>query len=169
MKNILTIAIAVAAMAFFASEQVAAQGFNNGYLFGTGVNQSFIGGGSRFQAPPYFATFPPVYYNGIVRRPYGISPFAAPPGIEPVELRAIPAEIKPVTIRNPHMKSSTPMMKAKKGALKETIDKATWVKNPHFDVIDNAAYAPAAVTHFSKRFTHNDLYITIYGYAIHVF
>jgi len=142
MKNILTIAIAVAAMAFFASEQVAAQGFNNGYLFGTGVNQSFIGGGSRFQAPPYFATFPPVYYNGIVRRPYGISPFAAPPGIEPVELRAIPVdEVQPITIRNPHMKhakpASAPAMKAEK--TDKAANKTTWVKNPHYDAIDNAA------------------------------
>lgn len=145
MKNILTIAVAVAALAFFSADQASAQGLHSGFQFGTGVGQSFGGGGgccssgTRFRSLPYFAQFPPVYYNGIVRRPYGISPFAAPPGIEPVELRAIPAEIKPVTIRNPHMKSSTPMMKAKKGALKETINKATWVKNPHFDVIDNAA------------------------------
>ena len=48
---------------------------------------------------PYFAKFPPVYYSGIVKRPYGISPFATPPGIIPTELQvAVP---KPVTISNP--------------------------------------------------------------------
>lgn len=141
MKNILTLAVAVAALTFCASEQVAAQGFINGYQFGAGFNQTCCGGGgSRFTAPPYFAQFPPVYYSGIVRRPYGISPYAAPAGIEPVELRAIPAEVAPITIRNPYIKGaapvSTPATKSK--AADELGNKTTWTKNPHFDVIDPA-------------------------------
>ena len=140
MKNILTLAIAVAALALFSTlstEQASAQGYNNGYLFGTGVNQSF-GGRSNFQAPPYFAQFPPVYYSGIVRRPYGISPYAAPAGIEPVELRAIPAEeISPITISNPYMNkvesASGPKMETEKDTADETNNKTTWTKNKYFD------------------------------------
>jgi hypothetical protein len=145
MKNILTLAVAVAAMALFASEQAAAQGYNNGYLFGTGVNQACCGsgGGARFTAPPYFAQFPPVYYSGIVRRPYGISPYAAPAGIEPVELRAIPAEVKPLTVRNPYMNNtqsaSGPAMEVEADSADDAANKTTWTKNPHFDVIDSVA------------------------------
>ena len=144
MKNIFTLAVAVAALALFASEQASAQGYINGYQFGTGVGQSFgFGGGTRFQSPPYFAQFPPVYYSGIVRRPYGISPFAAPPGIEPVELRAIPAEVAPVTISNPYTKDATPAsgpaMKKESDSATEMNNKTTWMKNPHLDEIDHAA------------------------------
>ena len=145
MKNINLLAVAFAALALFASEQASAQGYINGYQFGTGVGQSFgFGGGTRFQSPPYFAQFPPVYYSGIVRRPYGISPFAAPPGIEPVELRAIPAEVAPVTIRNPYSNhhatpASGPAMKAKADSATEMNNKTTWTKNPHFSEIDQAA------------------------------
>ena len=100
MKRIFILAIAAVAMVFTTSTDASAQSYSNGYAFGTGIGQSFrggFGGGSRFTAPPYFAQFPPVYYNGIVRRPYGISPYAAPPGIAPVELNAIPEQIAPVS------------------------------------------------------------------------
>ncbi|HMP78911.1 MAG TPA: hypothetical protein PKD54_05625, partial [Pirellulaceae bacterium] len=49
---------------------------------------------------PYFAKFPPVHYSGIVPRPYGISPYAAPPGIMPVEMM-VPAPTAPAVIKNP--------------------------------------------------------------------
>jgi|GEM_PF-979976 len=158
MKNIFTLAVAVAALALFASEQASAQGYSTGYQFGTGVNQSHRGGGcnqwgggffsgfnriglDRAMAPPYFAQFPPVYYSGIVRRPYGISPYAAPAGIEPVELRAIPAEVAPVTIRNPYIKKASPVSGPSTDAQStdEAANKTTWTSNPHFDVIDKAA------------------------------
>lgn len=35
--------------------------------------------------PPYFALHPPVYYDRIVPRAYGMSPYAAPAGVMPVE------------------------------------------------------------------------------------
>lgn len=35
--------------------------------------------GSSIRTPPYFATNPPVYYGARHSRPYGLSPFAAPP------------------------------------------------------------------------------------------
>lgn len=34
---------------------------------------------------PYFSLFPPVYYSTPVARPYGFSPFALPPGVQPAE------------------------------------------------------------------------------------
>lgn len=140
MKNILTLAIAVAAVVLFASEQASAQGYAGGYGFGAGIcNAGCNGGVSRFQAPPYFAQFPPVYYNGIVRRPYGISPYAAPAGIEPVELRAVPEEVKPMTIRNPYIKNVPVSLPAGKGkAADRLMNKTTWTTNPHFVVIDEA-------------------------------
>ena len=49
---------------------------------------------------PHFAQYPPVYYsNDIVRRPYGVSPFAAPPGIVPVEMQ-VQQTPKPAVIKN---------------------------------------------------------------------
>ena len=35
--------------------------------------------GTSIRTPPYFATNPPVYYGTRYARPYGLSPFAAPP------------------------------------------------------------------------------------------
>ena len=45
------------------------------YAFG--VPFAYFGG--SVQTPPYFATNPPVYYGSRYARPYGISPFPAPP------------------------------------------------------------------------------------------
>lgn len=139
MKRMLILAIAVVVLVFTTSD-ASAQHYNNGYAFGTGIGQSFCGGfgGSRFTAPPYFAQHPPVYYSGIVRRPYGISPYAAPPGVAPVEM-SIPVETaQPLSIRNPFVKQPMPVsapekqpVRAKK-AIKNVNNKTTWVKNPFF-------------------------------------
>lgn len=51
--------------------------------------------------PPYFALHPPVYYSNFVPRPYGFSPYALPPGVPPIEPVV---EVKPVEIKNPHVK-----------------------------------------------------------------
>lgn len=129
MKNVVRLTFTVAAAALFACSagEANAQTYDGGYRFGVGINQSnrfspsnrFQGNQGRFRGGnnfgfggifyggvrerqedlPYFAKFPPVYYSGIVKRPYGISPFATPPGIIPTELQvAVP---KPVTISNP--------------------------------------------------------------------
>lgn len=140
MKRMLILAIAVVALVFTTSD-ASAQSYNNGYGFGTGIGQSFIGGfggGSRFTAPPFFAQHPPVYYNGIVRRPYGISPYAAPPGIVPVEM-TIPVETaQPRKVHNPFFKQSMNVSapekqpaRAKK-AVKNMNNQTTWVKNPFY-------------------------------------
>ena len=140
MKRILILAIAAVAMVFTTSTDASAQSYSNGYAFGTGIGQSFrggFGGGSRFTAPPYFAQFPPVYYNGIVRRPYGISPYAAPPGIAPVELHAIPEQIAPLTIKNTYVEQAQPVStpKAQSAPKHEGMNidnKTTWIKNPFY-------------------------------------
>ena len=38
---------------------------------------------NNIRTPPYFATNPPVYYGARHARPYGFSPFAAPPLVLP--------------------------------------------------------------------------------------
>lgn len=141
MKRMLILAIAIVAMVFTTTTDASAQSYFGGYGFGTGVGQSFQGsfGGSRFTAPPYFAQFPPVYYNGIVRRPYGISPYAAPAGIAPVEL-SIPQEaIPPMTIRNPFVQQAHPVatphkkpVRTKKAEVNNMHNQTTWVKNPFY-------------------------------------
>jgi hypothetical protein len=118
-------AVAALLTAGNASLSFAQSGYHDGYGFGTGFgigNQLPYDGAAaqhrschpgfgllpfgtinfapRVEEPPYFAKFPPVYYSHIVRRPYGVSPYAAPPGIAPVEM-AVPAPL-PVTITNPH-------------------------------------------------------------------
>jgi len=90
--------------------------FNTGFQFGAGANAAnthpgfgFGGFGAPFARgfasrqvrPPYFAEFPPVYYNGIVRRPYGISPYAAPAGVVPVEMQVATESIEPSVVKNP--------------------------------------------------------------------
>ena len=153
MKRILTIAFAVVAVTIMADSSAQAQLNSSGYGFGVGINQARFGGGfrsgggnfrsgglgflgglqniQRFEEPPYFARFPPVYYSGIVKRPYGISPYAAPPGIAPVEL-SIPS---PVTVKNKYFNSEiAPVSKATETETtsSELDDKttATWVANP---------------------------------------
>jgi hypothetical protein len=62
----------------------------------------------RVEEPPYFAKFPPVYYDAdIVKRPYGISPYAVPPGILPTEMYVAPAQS--ARIVNPYVdKAASP-------------------------------------------------------------
>ena len=138
MKRMLILAIAVVALVFTTTPDASAQSYNNGYNFGTGVGQSFLGGfgGNRFTAPPYFAQFPPVYYNGIVRRSYGVSPFAAPPGIVPVEMTVPHETAQPLHVRNPFVKQSLPVSAPQKQPVRmkksDISNQTTWVKNPFY-------------------------------------
>ena len=109
MKRFLLLAM-VALSCSIVADSAHAQGYHNGYAFGLGVNNSFpVIGQSYFSREdvPYFAKFPPVYYSHIVRRPYGVSPYAAPACIAPIEL-SIPA-IEPQVIVNPHVAPETPI------------------------------------------------------------
>jgi len=82
-----------------------------GFQFGTGFG--WAQQPLRFTSPredlPYFAKFPPVYYGDMVRRPYGFSPYALPPGIPPVELAVIEQQMGPRTIINPFFHPARPV------------------------------------------------------------
>lgn len=91
------VAVAAALMAFSSSPAQAHDGCGcGGWTQHYGYNFNHSG----FERPPYFALYPPVYYSDqIVRRPMGISPFAAPPGVIPAEMTVMP---EPATIVNPY-------------------------------------------------------------------
>ncbi|MDP1562311.1 MAG: hypothetical protein Q8M16_13105 [Pirellulaceae bacterium] len=75
----------------------------NGYDFGVGWGwaQQPLRLSTPREDLPYFAKFPPVYYGDMVRRPYGFSPYALPPGIEPIEQRVLQQTTGARTILNP--------------------------------------------------------------------
>lgn len=115
MKRLMMLAVLGAAVCATTMMTESAQAQVDGYRFGVGIRQSrqfrnfgvvrnfgFAHGAvhHRIAEPPYFALYPPVYYSDqIIRRPYGVSPFAAPAGIVPVEMQVVP---QPARIVNPH-------------------------------------------------------------------
>ena len=151
MKRLLTMAVALAAVALFSQSEVQAQNFNQGFQFGAGLNSGF-GGGSGFnrgfggfgrfgfsrgirtrEVLPYFAKFPPLYYNNIIDRPVGISPFAAPAGVRPVELNYAP--VKRVTKKNPFYEGSAIPVKTVPATESPIKQKTTWIANPYMGSI----------------------------------
>lgn len=127
-KNLSIFSFACLTMAVFTSA-ACGQGFQSGYQFGAGLGavgfvDPFFGAGGNFRSfsreqLPYFAQFPPVYYSHIVRRPYGISPFAAPPGILPAEMMVPTVPVNPKQILNPHFQGQQPI---KRGMLGQEIE-----------------------------------------------
>ena len=101
MKRFLCLAVAFVAAATIGASEAEAQCCNNN----SGFNFQQFGynfNNSGFERPPHFALFPPVYYSDqIVRRPVGISPFAATPGIVPAELKV---HSEPTMVQNPYFK-----------------------------------------------------------------
>lgn len=100
------LAIAAIAIATSATSVDSAEAQIRGYAAGIGFGysqQSSV----RFISPrediPYFAKYPPVYYGDMVRRPYGISPYAVPPGIMPAEYSAPVSRPCAQTIVNPYV------------------------------------------------------------------
>ena len=141
MRTLLSLALVVGMMAVFTntSEAQCAGGcYGAGYGYGAGFFANQFGPRGFVtprEQPPYFATYPPVYYSGIVRRPYGISPYAAPAGITPVEM-SIPA---PVTITNPfYDKEVAPVsneVPVEPKANDGSGNKVTWQRNPYIESI----------------------------------
>ena len=153
MKRLLALAVAVAAITMMAETDANAQGYTQGYNFGVGINAAVRPGigyrdfynrrgfyGNQFrdnslsrefrrEKPPYFATFPPVYYSNIVKRPYGVSPYAAPSGIVPVEMLG-PAPA-PVSITNPFFNNEVSPAKAPAQPKAKSDDKVTRSQNPY--------------------------------------
>ena len=103
-------------------------GFGGFRTFGGG----FGGGISSRDDLPYFAKFPPVYYSNIIARPVGISPFAAPSGIRPVELDYAP--VKEVTKKNPFYDPAAHPVKATPKKV-EARQKTTWIANPYMGTV----------------------------------
>jgi len=88
------------------AQNVYGRAYGQGYGFGLGYQAPFFVGNFGYVRPseelPYFSKFPPVYYSHIVPRPYGVSPYAAPPGIVPTEYMVQPLA-QPEVIRNPYV------------------------------------------------------------------
>ena len=159
MKRFIAIAAALAAIVICSEGNAQAQSrLHSGGFPYPGVCQGFGGGfgngfgfGSRFQReqPPFFAKFPPVYYSRAVKRPYGISPYAAPAGVRPVELDYFkPVLTNPVVVKNPYYNDGTKSAmdseikinskvkmdtKVKTEVKPEKIKTASWRVNPFFE------------------------------------
>jgi hypothetical protein len=75
-----SLALVFAAAMTAGSSPAAAHGFDGLGFLPYGFYQPYGARyGTSIRTPPYFATNPPVYYGARHARPYGISPFAAPP------------------------------------------------------------------------------------------
>lgn len=130
MKRLLAIAVAIASVTLLANQSEAQL---HGFQFGVGLRQAHRNHGLAFRGfsepreqPPYFAKFPPVYYNDIVPRNYGVSPYAVPAGIMPVEGIG---KGKPARIVNEFYKKEEGENKAKNkddAASEQSIKKAPW-------------------------------------------
>jgi len=104
-----------------ANAQINAFGNNIVSQMGNGTNLAQVRGGIAFppynyhelyrtiprpfgnSILPYFSLYPPVYYSHSVPRPYGYSPFALPPGMQPAEALAGPVNNSEEII-NPYVK-----------------------------------------------------------------
>ena len=80
MSRLFSALVLAALVSLSTSQSASAQypgfgGFCNPFFGGGGL---YYGSGS-YRTPPYFAVHPPVYYGARYARPYGMSPFAAPP------------------------------------------------------------------------------------------
>jgi hypothetical protein len=148
MSRLFFVAVAFVAAACLSESNSSAQHIGQGYQFAAGFQAAGFGscGGTLFRSMPreqlpYFAQYPPVYYSHIVPRPYGVSPYASPAGIVPVEM-SIPAAAAPstTTINNPffkrNVKAKLPeVTPANEPANQKTNTKTTLNKkivNPHF-------------------------------------
>ena len=149
MRKLMIMALAAVAVVAWSNTDLSAQTYQNSYRFGVGLgygnnfgNFGFnnrlhrgfpLFGGSvgvlpRHEAPPYFAQFPPVYYSGITPRPYGISPYAAPPGITPVEM-TVP---QPQAVTNPYYQQEVaPVSNQPNVNEVDTDNKTTHIVNPY--------------------------------------
>lgn len=65
----------------------------------------------RIPVPPYYALHPPVYYGSQVRRPYGYSPYANYPVMQPTRVLAFEQPVVGVPgllIENPYLPPQAP-------------------------------------------------------------
>ena len=151
MKRIIAMAAALAAIVIFAQGNAQAQttlhpgGFpfpgmsacGGGFGFGGGIGFGGFPLQLDREQPPYFAKFPPVYYSHAVKRPYGVSPYAAPAGVVPVEMSHPLPSVDPVLIENPHFTKGSSELKAQPKTDQQVSVKKDkivgWQANPFFN------------------------------------
>ena len=86
MKRLLVVAFLALSATVVSSPQASAQYPANYGFFPWGFYQPYGARyGTAIRTPPYFATNPPVYYGARHARPYGLSPFASPPLVQPAD------------------------------------------------------------------------------------
>ncbi|MEL7498154.1 MAG: hypothetical protein AAFN77_11120 [Planctomycetota bacterium] len=146
MKRLIAVAVAAIAITVVVQSEAQAQSYYGGYQFGAGIRANCGGlgiGGINFQReqPPYFAKFPPVYYSHIVKRPYGVSPYAAPAGIAPVEMGYQQPVITPITKVNPYFRPVEPVADQQADEQPDNDDKVTWRSNPFFNNVQTGIVA----------------------------
>lgn len=79
MRILTALFLLMSCMIFSSTQLYADQPAWSGFL-PYGFYQPYGAGySSSIRTPPYFATNPPVYYGQRFSRPYGLTPFAAPP------------------------------------------------------------------------------------------
>jgi hypothetical protein len=115
-KSLLIVAVALSAASATQAQGQMWGGYNAGFYGGLPYSVYVL------DSVPYYALHPPVYYSHIVRRPYGYSPYAYPPGIMTPErspgaaqtidnsqvrrsrnYEALVAQVEPKTIINPYV------------------------------------------------------------------
>ncbi|KAA5543095.1 hypothetical protein FYK55_12460 [Roseiconus nitratireducens] len=86
MKRIVLAAAAIAAVAIGCTQNASADQPMGYPFYPFGFYQPYGAQyGASLGTPPYFALNPPVYYGARHARPYGLSPFAAPPMVSAPE------------------------------------------------------------------------------------
>ena len=154
-STVLALAMA-AVIAIFCTGEMQAQGFA-GNAFGFQAFGFYQPYGIQYRStvanPPYFAVNPPVYYGQRYYRPYGVSPFAAPPQVvAPESYQAIPEpaslrlrHIGPVgsPVANPHCPTTLcDNEKAKSGAENEELAAESAAPRHELQVTEVATAGP---------------------------
>ncbi len=147
MKKLFNLLTLVAAALAVIGTATTAQAQLDGYRFGVGIDYANYRAFGRHQfradrfgaafapapridQPPFFALYPPVYYDRtIVARPYGVSPYAVPPGIAPVEM-SVPT---PLRQENPYFVEPKKDKDSDDKSSGSTDSKTTWMHNPYFN------------------------------------
>jgi hypothetical protein len=116
-------------------------GFGNGCCGGGYLGSNFTGlyGLGKIPVPPYFSLHPPVYYSVPVPRPYGYSPYALWPGMEPVETIALPQAEE---VLNPHVNEEIEAPEASATGHVAAAHQPQWILNPFVEQTVELATLP---------------------------
>lgn len=125
--------VAVAALAVaLPSRAEAGYPYPMGYGFGCGASWGFY----TQDYIPYFARHPPVYYSFPVRRTYGYSPWAYPPGVLTPEYR-----LRPETTSNPYVPRQVTPSSAPAAESRTARVEPLRIRNPYVEAVDEAEVA----------------------------